>query len=686
MNIDPLGQTGTIRGLLGLLLIRTDCRFFYRNNQIEVRTGLNYHVILMGVIYYDIAALFLLAVNLYLFFSRSRLFITQTGVFAALLMISVGSTAMDIAGVVTYWNAARFPVWFLYTINMLFYLFHNTIPLVFTLFILALTSRLDRLKRRHWILLCAPWAVSLGIILPTFTTGIAFTFDTNLRYVRGPGLVALYAIAILYILLSVMMIVINRKRLTRETLLAVLLVLPFSIVPVFVQFFFPELLIQNFGIAVSELFVLLTIQDFGRFTDHSSGLFNSNGLAAQIETLLLKKKPFTVFLIHLDSTGFLQHALGLGLFSELEQEVAKRLFGVSSVDRFAAQTGLAKYAWVLADQGRIPAERERLARFFNAPITVQSKSIYVYAYLCEIRVPQDTKDILRIFQAQQKLSRAHGVYSPNTVLSLGDFSLAATGRRHEVTQAIRKALSGGGFEVHFQPIVCASTGRVVSAEALLRLRTDELGWVSPAEFIPVAEQNGTIHQLGALVCDWSFRFMSGLRRACSSINLIEINLSAAECIQSNLPKRMLALTSKYGLSPGDICFEITETAASFSHSLMIKNLKALVDAGFSIAIDDFGTGYSNVETLMDLPFQTLKIDRSMVGAIKKPHGREALEGIVSMFRNLNINLVAEGVETAEQLDTVTEMGVDLIQGYYFSRPMAEPDFLCFLREKESACI
>ncbi len=640
----------------------------------------------MGPIYYDSAAACILVMDLYLFLFRKRLFSRDTKVFGWLLVISLGSVLTDILGVVTYWYARSLPLWLLYAINTLYYVFQNSIAPLFALFILSLSTRLTRMKLYRRFLLLLPWLVSMSIVLPTFRTGLAFHFDEAHRYSRGAGLPFLYLLVFAYTFIGAVFLMMDKDYFPRNTHLAICLFLPFSLIPVVLQYYFPEVLVQNLGVAMSELFILLTVQDFGRYTDRASGLYNRSGFVAQLEILMRKRKRIVIFLISLDVVDFLKDALGVGTFDELQREIIRAFSGSTSLDRFASQLGEGRYALVLGEQTNPDRERVALLECFRKPWTVHGRSLSLSAHICEIRIPDDTENIQSVFQAEYKLSNTNWRNAKKTVLSMSDLSLGDTKRRYDIGQLMRKALVSTGFDVYYQPIISLETGRVVSAEVLLRLYDEEMGWIPPEEFIAIAEQNGSIHRLGDFVFDAACAFLAELRASGNDLDYFEINLSIAQCIQSNINERLLSISRRYGLRPEDICIEITETAANFAPSITKKNLEGLSSLGFPIAMDDFGTGYSNFGNFMEIPFQMVKLDRSLImGMERSRNGLVGLEMLVGMFKNMGTEIVAEGIETESQLETVRKLGIDLIQGFYFARPMPADKFRAFLLERARIC-
>jgi EAL domain-containing protein (putative c-di-GMP-specific phosphodiesterase class I)/GGDEF domain-containing protein len=642
----------------------------------------------VGQFNFDLAAILIILLNLFQYFSKRHLFTPRMRLFLALVLLSLGTTVLDVASVATYRNAGGYPFWLLYSINVLYYLFQNSVAPVFCVLILGIDGSLPKIGSPGRTAIWIPYLASVLVVASNPLTGFAFRFDERLAYARGPLVPALYAIAILYATVAVASLCVARRRLPRATILSAGLSIAFSLVPAAIQFLVPELLVQNLGIAVSELVILLTVNDSAKYVDRSSGLFNRNGLVAQLEIVVGRRRRASVFLVTLDNLDFLRHSLGPEDFTRLDQKVAGRLFGRPRSRRFASHLGAGQYALVLIDPGdaRAGAERERLSRELTAPWSMGDRQLALHARLCEIRMPEDSDDVQKIFQAHHRLSLPRWDYPRNVILRLSDLSLADAGRQLAVAMAIQRALAGPGLDVYFQPIISARTREVVAVEALARLKDEELGWISPGEFIPIAERNGGIHRIGDFVVERASEVLSSLRAEGLALSYLEVNLSPVQCLQSHLDERLLAISRRHGLGGGDLCFEVTETAATLSPAAMRKNLEGLSASGFSLAIDDFGTGYSNISSLIEIPFRTVKLDRSLITAMgTSVYARIGIESATALFKRMGVTIIAEGVETAEQFELLRAMGVDLIQGYFFARPMPVGELSRFMREWGKPC-
>jgi predicted signal transduction protein with EAL and GGDEF domain len=239
-----------------------------------------------------------------------------------------------------------------------------------------------------------------------------------------------------------------------------------------------------------------------------------------------------------------------------------------------------------------------------------------------------------------------------------------TSRRLRIESGLRRALESDRFELHYQPRVAAETEGVACFEALLRWTDDELGAVTPSEFIPIADQSGQIERIGswamvealAQLRRWS---QAGYDRARVSINLSPHQFHAG--IDAEIQDLL------QGLDPQRIELEVTEYALLRDEGAAIAAMRRLRDAGFRISLDDFGTGYSSLSHLRKLPLDAIKIDRSFISHMDQDADAAGLiASIVAMARTLRLGVVAEGVETAEQRELLLEMGCDELQGFYYS--------------------
>ncbi|MDO8960403.1 MAG: bifunctional diguanylate cyclase/phosphodiesterase, partial [Rhodocyclaceae bacterium] len=241
--------------------------------------------------------------------------------------------------------------------------------------------------------------------------------------------------------------------------------------------------------------------------------------------------------------------------------------------------------------------------------------------------------------------------------------------RLELEADLRGALEAGQLGLHYQPQVAAADGRIHGFEALLRWRHPVRGFVSPADFIPVAEESGLIEPIGAWVLDTACRQLAAWRAQGFTGLCMAVNLSARQLRTADLAHRVQAAIDRHGIPPGALEIEITESVAMDDPERGIARLNDLHRLGVTLAIDDFGTGYSSLAYLKLLPIHVLKIDRAFVRDVETdPNDAAICAATVLLAHTLGLKVVAEGIETAAQRQTLGGQGCDYLQGYLFGRP------------------
>ena len=236
-----------------------------------------------------------------------------------------------------------------------------------------------------------------------------------------------------------------------------------------------------------------------------------------------------------------------------------------------------------------------------------------------------------------------------------------------VVKELQEALDKNKFKLVYQPIVNSKTGEIASLEALLRIEDSKL---SPAEFIPVAENSGLIVPIGNWVIEEVCLQLSKWQNRCNSIMPIAVNVSAMQLYDGSLVEYVRKVLNKYNLSPQLLEIEITESVLIENSEYMIKVLKKFRDMGMRISLDDFGTGYSSISYLTYMPIDKVKIDKSLKDEFLFLEDSSVMEGIISLCHGLKMIVVTEGVETKEEYERLNEFGSDFIQGYYFDKPLS----------------
>lgn len=257
-------------------------------------------------------------------------------------------------------------------------------------------------------------------------------------------------------------------------------------------------------------------------------------------------------------------------------------------------------------------------------------------------------------------------------------------RRSLLTSVIRNAMDNGTFRVFYQPIFSFSDQAYTKAEALLRLYDDHLGWVTPDEFIPIAEEQGLIHDLGLYVLEHACRRVTERKSKGLPAVGIHINVSTIQFSRSDFFPAFMEIIDRHGIDPSEIVIEVTESIMIQSFDFIMSVMKKFIDRGIRFSLDDFGTGYSSLNYIAALPISSIKLDKSFIDRAGKSEVYALLiKNIVEIARGLQLELIVEGVETRGQLDALKRIGCQSMQGYYFSRPIPDTELDDFIMQSHT---
>ncbi|MBO5619999.1 MAG: EAL domain-containing protein, partial [Butyrivibrio sp.] len=267
------------------------------------------------------------------------------------------------------------------------------------------------------------------------------------------------------------------------------------------------------------------------------------------------------------------------------------------------------------------------------------------------------------------------------ILRVSDLNMKVVEHDKKIDGIVKHALEDKLFEVYYQPIYSPETGKFSSCEALLRLKDPQLGFISPAIFMPIAERNGTILSIDRFVLASVCEMISTSEARKYGLEYVEVNLSVVDCIQTNLAENVINTLNKYNVDPSEINLEITETSEQGITSVMYENINKLTECGLSFSMDDFGTGYSNIARISNMPVKIFKLDKSIIqSAFDSEVSYMVMINLIKIIKSLNKEIVAEGVETGEQARQIIKLGCDHIQGFFYARPMPKDNFIEFLRD------
>ncbi|TFW17454.1 EAL domain-containing protein [Massilia arenosa] len=390
-----------------------------------------------------------------------------------------------------------------------------------------------------------------------------------------------------------------------------------------------------------------------------------------------------LMVVEINRIGTISDTFGHETAGDLICEIG-RLFrhGLRDADILARIDG-SKFAVALPDIGKrehAGIVAQKLLAALGAPIPVGEHSLQVSANIGIAVYPEDSMDMPSLMRfADVAMAKAAQGTSSGFLFYRAEMDQRAK-EQMRVESELRTALREGQLELHYQPKVSLRSGRIVGAEALIRWRHPERGMISPGLFIPVAEETGLIYDIGGWVLDEACRQVAAWRNAGLTVPPVAVNLSARQ-FDRKLPSRVLEVLDRHRVLPEQISLEITESLLVRGTDNVIGIMNELVAMGLALALDDFGTGYSSLAYLKKFPISTLKIDRAFVVGLPHEENDCAIaRAIVTMAQQLRQEIVAEGVETPEQMAFLRELGCDQLQGWLFSPALPASEYAALLSE------
>jgi diguanylate cyclase (GGDEF)-like protein len=394
-----------------------------------------------------------------------------------------------------------------------------------------------------------------------------------------------------------------------------------------------------------------------------------------------------VLFLDLDRFKVVNDSLGHSVGDELLKDLSHRLEATLRAGDTLARFGGDEFVVLcedLADGAESVRVAERVKQALLSPFILEREEYVVTASIGVALAKDGDRDAdglvrdadIAMYRAKERGLGHYELFNE----SLREHAL----ERLRTERALRGALAAGELRLHYQPIVALDDGSVEGVEALVRWERPERGLVPPDEFIPIAEESSLILEIGAWTlraaceqaCRWRARFGDGAPLP------VSVNLSARQLAQPELPEIIRQVLAETGLEAADLAIEVTETALIENSSVPADSLRALISLGVMIMLDDFGTGYSSLSHLQSFAIDVLKIDRSFVSCLGAGEGDAAIVGAIAAMANaLGLEVVAEGVESAEQAEDARALGCGWAQGYHFARPGPAAEIESLIRAK-----
>lgn len=639
---------------------------------------------------YDIAALIIEAIVLFFYFQKKNIPSFQNKVFLLMVLILIVGTVFDLLTSLIESNHSKYSVDFIWLCECIYFTILNTLGMLFALYSVAVLELIPLFSKKKihvfQYLLFVPYVIVFLVIwLSYFLDGhveLAFTVTEEFGYQRNYNIwYFLIYLLNLYYIISSFIIVLKYKKNTlkskRRMLYAYVLVVLITVVMQLVKY---GLLVECFGMATASLVFFIYIQRPEEYIDSITGSYNQIGFNGIVNYKISLENKFTCIVIILDDTVFMANTFGIDQMNKFLVEVALFLNGkFHRKNVFALNQGCFCVFLENPDDEILNKAINDIQLRFNNSWIYDSIELKLYSRLCIVECPDDATTTEEIIDIVDMISSDER-YKQNIVFAK-DIDMEYKRRTIYIEHTLRRGLMENRFDVYYQPIYSVYEGKVIGAEALIRLKDEKGRFISPEDFIPIAEKNGTILRIGEFVFESVCRTLSQINLKEYGIKKIDINLSVAQCMQELFSEQILAINSIYQIPASIINLEITETAAAHTPDILLRNVQSLANAGFELSLDDYGSGYSNMNYMLNLPFKMIKIDKYIVwAAFADQRAEKALAATIKMIKSIGMTVLAEGVEEKDQAEWLINLGCDYLQGYYYSKPVPKDEFLDIMKK------
>lgn len=633
------------------------------------------------------AALLLVLVLAINFFKNPRLNLLSTRCFTAIFFITIGNLVFDILTVYTVNHLETVSPILNRILHQVF--IESVILVIFfnSLYLLIVSNNQKRLKGKPLYLVLTPLTIATLFVL---FGKLDYRQTLYGNYSFGPMALSVYGCGFIYMILNFIISFTRSATFNKRQRSAIRITLLLWISALSLQAIFPYLLLSGITSAILLLAIYLPFENQTEYFDYSTGCFYRSAFLRILSEELERKN--STFIINIVIENFVKMNKLFGSASEYDIIRSLQMVMASLGYSTAYHSSRNVLSFFIRDKSRNSNDIEKQIRDISYALNNSDyKNVDVSCHVDVIDLNQlklSRETVLRIidFISEKESNKSVRYVDEKTIMEIE--------RRNRIVKDLNYALLSNGFELYYQPIYWANTGKFLSAEALLRFKSiSDLGYISPEEFIPIAEQEGLIQEIGDRVFTMAAEFISENINKMKVLKYIDINLSVAQAVSSNIDQSLHSIFSKYKIPSSFINLEVTESAIADCPDNFKANIQKLRNLGYMFSMDDFGTGYSNLSQVLSTSYEHVKLDKSLIWPVfsdknkdktSRAKARKLLESIISMARTLSSDIIAEGIETSDMADYLISQGVVHLQGYYYSKPIPAEDFIKLLDEQENS--
>ena len=617
-----------------------------------------------------IPSLLVLLVIMGYYFFRPRLSIRLNRSFLAILVIDICTEFLEcLAARLNETWELHHPA-LLWIVNALFFFFYVSRAYMFFVFTISVMDA-DSIRRSYLhVFVPAVYFPCAVIALLTPLTGWMFRIENGFH--DGPLFWVVYFCSNCYILFGLMAVVRHRKELNAHIVISLTAIQLVLFVGNIVRFLVTTYIVMNTFCLMVIIIIFISFLNPDLFLSDRGYVYNLQAFRALLAESLRRKRPCRILGFAIQNYNEHREIFGGKQMDDTLSSISRWLAeSFPDMSGFYLRNGF--FALVGTNRPDLDALRERISGRFARPWKSDTGELRLSVSFVEAdtEILDCTADSLvnTLMISQDELSR---VSEPDSSRSLTD-SIEEINEKLEIRRCLESALEKDELIVHLQPLVDCHTGKIIAAEALVRLKDSKGSLVRPDLFITLAEREGYIVRLGEQVLTKVCRFIRDNDLDALGIRWINVNLSPVQFMSRDVPESFARILRENNVSPDKVHLEITEQSM-IDFSLLRDQIDGLHANGFQFALDDYGSGYSNLSRVRQYPFTNIKIDMEVV----RNYCRDKdllLPALVQAFKKMRLSVTAEGIETPEMAEALKEIGCDYLQGYFFSRPVPMAELL-----------
>ena len=627
----------------------------------------------------QLCGLMILSVLLVSFFNQKRVGLHSERVFLHVMCITYLSVFLDMCSLIAIHYQEDLPELFVELVCKSY--IATVVMASYAAFVYVLNDVYDS-KKFHKNFMIGTTAVALEALV-IFALPIFIYSNGKVVYTYGPAVLITYIFAIIFIIATFICIGTHRDVANRQRMHMVMIWMGIWFTAAAIQFFNNQILIVGFASAIGMLILYCSLENPENNMDRRLGCFHTHALMEYLKECFERKESKSILLISLScfqmknaSSDYVNECIielihfcekykNAKVFKNIDQELLILFSDVNEMNLAFQEIQDHFYAdYFYAGENK----SRKVNRF---PKTL-------FALVTDSMIVSSPEELLQVFryvklENQQK--------NKTMVCYVNEKVLSELRQNEDTRQEIVDALEEDRVEIFLQPIYSTKKNCFTSAEVLARIRNRDGSVLSPGVFIPIAEESGLIVRIGERIFEKTCAFLNTHQLESLGLEYVEVNLSVVQCEQRNLADRYIKLMEKHSVKPWWINLEITETGSVQIKNTLLENMNQLIRYGVTFSLDDFGNGQSNLDYMIDMPVSIMKFDMNMTRAYFENYkAKYVVQSTIKLAHEMEMLVVAEGVETKEQLDEMKSVGVDYIQGYFFSKPLSVHEFLTFVKK------